>query len=1204
MIDQQELEELLRGVEMVSEPVPERPGRWHWLTARWGVPGAALLGLLLPQAWTSPGSVIAAGDTGLPLAGLRNITRFWGDQYSGTGSTTTSSAMLLERGLVSLVDALGGSPALAQRLWFAIVFAVTAAAVAWLAGAFVQRQAAMFAAGAVAVLNPFHLTTLPNLLPLVCIGAVAMVVGMAARLFHDRPVHPAFGVVIGVWVAELARNPPLLVLFAAVAAGAMLAVLVWGPNRMVAVRCAAWCAGASLFWAVPLGLHFLTGTPGLEVVAETGSNWDWTQRHSGPGNVVSLVASWVWGDPDVLTATARLARPPWSWMRFALPLAVLASLVLTWRRTVTRVVAAAAAVLVVLCTGVNWPFGPLNRFLSGHIPGFWLFRQPMSKFGVLLVVCMALAVGLGVQAVADRWAARDRGSTAMVSGGAALAVVAVAFVHPLLVGTVLPGEREYLPPAEVRVPDSLVQTGRALDEAPGEGSTLVLPLSEYYQRGTVWGYYGVDDVIGRMSTRPALFLLPDGYYEPAGASPALMRLAEDTLVQRDTVAFVGAMEALGARYLAVRTDVTAAYGRNRTFRDGTVVDEAAAAAGLTLVESSEYLRVYEVPTAARFDGATSRWSVGVPDGHDEGDAMAAAAAVAGGSTVVTDHGGDAIRAVAWQPEPGEAEWTADLPAGTYRANAVVRGPLLWSIDGDAGGLTVTLASRASIGGTALLAAEPVAVEPTAPPLGVLVGGRMVPLDDGLFQASSGAVVTVLGAPGDIVDFDGIQVGNCNNRDGLPTAAEAGIEASVIAGGVRLSAARDAACVLVPVVPSDPVDGHRIWHLRAEFRASDAGAARLCLWIPSLLRCAAGTALTPAGTSGTVDLLVDTLGDDMTDAGLVLYADHDGGSAPVDVQWRDVVIEPLSAVGELTLPPLATSAGDVTLDGPTPLRVGDDVGNLVGDFGDDVGDCNDYDDDPVSLRTAALPDEPQPAVALQADRHSACVWAPVTVRAGVRDVTLSFSYRSEAGRSARYAVVDGAGDVTLASGSLPEAAEWTEFDVPVTLPVSDPTQPADRVRVYLYADGAGRGQSAVDATAEYRAVRVAPPVATAVVVAQAVDGASRVHVTETGGDTATITAEGGEVVFVFRQAYADGWQLDGLPSGVSSRHVMVDGWANGWVVSGLEGATADLRVTYRLSGVVSMAVWSIVLVVAAAVATVVAGRWRRRRIAMEGADGDH
>lgn len=1168
---------------------------------RRAVATAALLGALVPQWWMRPGAVVAAGDTGLPLFNMRGITALWGDQFAGTGSTGYPSAMLLERGLVRAVHLLGGSPSTGQRLWFTLVVAVAAASVAWMAAAFVRHPAAVATAGVAAVINPFHLHSLPNMLPLVCLGCMAIAVGACARWWLGRSVSPLVGVVLGVWAAELARNPPLFVLFAAVAGSSVVAVLVACRQRRAVAATIAWFAAASLFWLVPLMLHFLGGTAGLEVVAETGSDWDWTQRHSGPAAVVTFTAAWVWGDADVLTATAHLSQGVWLWLRWALPLLVVASFIVARRRRVVRWLAALWAALVVLSVGVNAPFGPINRLLTDTVPGFWLFRQPASKFGVPLLLCTALVLAIGVDSfLAQQPSPATRRSRPVLL---ALALAALAFCHPLLTGSVIPGDRSYLPSSEVRIPDSLLDAGRMIDEAPGFGATLVLPLSEYYQRGTVWGYYGVDDAISRVSRRPAVFLLPEGYYEPAGAAPELMKVAEAALRVGDRRAFTGAMKALGTSVLAVRLDVTPAYGRNRRFINPAELDAAARTMGLPVIGATETVRVYSVPSAARFSAADAAWSVVAPDGYDPDEARATAAAVTSGSVVLEQQGAPAV---AWVPRPDDTAVEVALPAGSAAAMAVIQAPLIWRVASTEAGVTVRLASSAYVAGTEVFGPDTVPTVSVASPVdasleaaAVIVGDEMLAVrDDTLLQAQGGEELHVLAEPRpEPIDFAAVTATDCKLDDAsVPPVVD-------VAGGVRLAADATHPCVEVVAGLDEPPTNGQVWHLRARFRASDEEAASVCWWLPALGRCAPGTDLRPSGTSGSIDVLTDVRYVDVAGAQLVLSAQHDGSSSSQRtlVTWSEVSIQPLVPLAKPLVLPQPMASWTTVAAGPvTTLEVADSVAAMLGKVRPEVGDCNDYDDQPTELSVVAgaPPDEPGGEaieVTLRANRHSACIWMPINRAVSIGSVELAFRYRSGSDSAARYALVDDVTGETMLTASLPAAHGWTNVEVALELaPVL--SSRSGRARLYLYADGPGPGEPTAFVTTEYTAIRLSPrpPISLVVVAGERPFVDNPTAVTDIGPRRAAIATGSDEVTVVFHQAYAPGWSLSGLPQGASARHVLADGWANGWVVDGLDGRQATIEVSYRWEHFVAAAVWSVVPVVVAGVIVALLLVLRRRR----------
>lgn len=1157
-----------------------------------GVIGAAILGGLLPQWWFRPGTFIAAGDIAPGLRGLSGVTRFWTNEAAGTGSTDYPSAQLLERGLVSAVRWVGGSPELAQRLWITLVLAVCAAAVAWFALALVRRPWAVFAAGAVSVLNPYVLTTAPNPLPMIAVASTALLLGMAFRVFAGRHVPALMAVALAAWSAQLARNPPLLALFAVLALLSLIVLMVEGP-RLPALRLAFAYAAGSLFWVVPFVLHHAYGTPGIHPIAASDPNaFSFLQQHSGPANVVTLVASWVWGNPDLLGDTARLARFPWSLFRWALPASVALSLVFSWRRRTARALAVAIAVLVVLAAGSNPPFRPVYEFFQDLIPYYEMFRQPMAKFGALLVVCFAAAIALGVDDAQRRWEQREVApeddQPLPVLGGLLLA--SVVFVNPLLLGTVIPGERAFLPSARVSLPQSWVEAGAAMDALPGAGATLVLPLSDSFHRGTTWGYYGVDDLVSRVSRRPADQLLPKGYFEPNGAAPALMREAESALANGDRTTLVGAMRALGTSYLAIRTDTTTQWGTNREFRDDNFLVAAATRLGLRKVGSFEYVEVFALPPSDRFGSASREISL-ISDGRsDANEMMAVASASLDANTIIGERGDTGT---AWVPAPGNGGLAVSLPSGNYVSRVVSRGPALWRATARGRNVQLVPADTAEVGGVSMLDDTPLTLKANRTPFAMLVANDpgnqaarlMVPLQGPTnVQLAAGASVSLLTLAPSILDLSDSPVQRCNAADGLPQGAPpvgSGLSAATTTDGVTLTAARSSACVAETVRLPQPVEGHRRWLLSGSFESNQSGAARVCLWSSELEQCLPGSRVQRSDEQGDFRQLIDTTAD-LGELTLVLAADHlvPVGDPATVVSFAGIELSPIQEADDPVTVPAPLGAAPVTkVDGNKPLviGIGNDIGNLLGAMSYQVTDCDAYDDLPAKVTADSLSGEPAPAVRLSADRHSACVAAPLSTEPGVRDIVATFDYQSSSATAARVALVDAVSGEVVASRRLPASTFWTAQQVRWTLP-SPGVAGEESLRLTLYAEGPRLGASAASVTAAYRNVKVTTvnPFAFAVLPVAPSGDVADAEVRGLDGRYVAVTATD-DVIVTFQQAFASGWSLDGLPAGATAEHLTADGWANAWRISGLDGRSVVLRAVYRAEGWVAYAVWSVLLV---------------------------
>ena len=1171
-------------------------------TGHRAVPFAALFGAVLPQLWFRSTSLIAAGESFPSLRGLDGVTRFWGEEVTGAGSTAVPSARLLERGIVEIVDACGGPSWVAQRLWWSLVFAVLAGAVAWMAAGFLRRPSSAFAAALVALLSPFTVVTVPNLQPAIAIGALAFLLGILVRLAQRRHVPAALGVALAVWAAPLARTPGLLFLLVAVGAAGFL-VLLLGDFEWDLIRMIGTILAGSLFWAVPLTLHHLWGTPGIDRVVDMSNDAvRAVQAHGGPLDVISLVASPLLGEARGGAALVRLASSPWWWMRWALPGAALVGGLLTWRRRSTRFVAVAVVLLVGLASGANTPFRPVWSFFRDFSDAYEMFRSPMSKFGTLLVLCIAVLVASGLEECTDRWSRRAETPDDAQPMPALLTLLAIALAvsHPLFSGEVVASAHGTYPSSRIEVPDGWRRAAAAIDALPGDGAVLVLPLPERELRGTDWGYWGVDDLVNRLVDRTALQTLPGARAVPRGASGELMAAAEQALANGDAVALGGAMRALGATHLAIRTDVVPDVGPPQRFRDGAELAAAADRMGLTSAGRFDQVELFEVQGTERFGVATDRIGVLASDPNGTDAATAVAASLLGPDTVIVDEGGRV--GTAWVPTPSQQVLSVGLEPGTYTARAVARGPALWRATTEDRGLSLVPADRAEVDGAGLLDTTPLELRSNRRPFALLVGNdptsgaahTLVPLSDVTdVQLAAGAPLTVLTLAPSTVDFTGGTARRCDTASGAPGDTLPLDDPSSVDGDgdrVTVRAADGPTCVSEAVRPPSPLDGHRRWVLDVSWRTDDHASALWCLWSEALGGCVPGSAGGSDGQrEGDLETIVDAPGD-VGDLQLVLTAVPGDPTVPGAVSFRDVALSPMQAAGAtVTVPsPLGPPPQiDAVAGRNVVIDAGGQLGNLASALNDGVVDCRAGDPGTPELDGELLPEGD--GVRLAADSHAACTSAPITSMPGIREVVLSFEYQTGHDGVAEIRVVDAATGDVVTSQDLRASSFWTPVSMPVRLPPV-PVGVVQDLRVEVLANGPAPGSRARLLDASYRRLTVTPvqPFGFAVLPSDpsgASDPSSESSSGAAGGDTtapatvrtiddrfAALRADG-DVVLSFQQAYDARWSLSGLPKGATAEHVRVAGWANGWVIRGLDGRSAVVQAEFRGEDLVALLVWT-------------------------------
>ena len=127
-----------------------------------------------------------------------------------------------------------------------------------------------------------------------------------------------------------------------------------------------------------------------------------------PPNILTLVANWAWFRPQYLPFAEDLDRPWWIWIRYLLPALVFLAPVVraAARRRLALGMLGLVLIFVVLAKGLRPPLSGFNLLLYLHVPGFWLFREPMSKLGQLLVCFFGVLLAVFVEGVLHRSAGR------------------------------------------------------------------------------------------------------------------------------------------------------------------------------------------------------------------------------------------------------------------------------------------------------------------------------------------------------------------------------------------------------------------------------------------------------------------------------------------------------------------------------------------------------------------------------------------------------------------------------------------------------------------------------------------------------------------------------------------------------------------------------------------------------------------------------
>jgi arabinofuranan 3-O-arabinosyltransferase len=1116
-----------------------------------------LIALVTAQAWFKPGTVIAAGDYAPPFAPGDQYRSHWNHFTDGAGSPSFEIVSLPYYETLQAFAALGFDPEVAQRIWLSGLFAGCAAAVVFFAFGIRWSPLAAGTAGLLAAFNAFWLTSLPSPIPaaaLVLAGVLGGLLVRAALGSGQRSVVIFALVTMG--LAYVFRNPPHVVLVMAwLALSLVLACSMGGWVALrrgsgFLLRAAPLVALLNAWWIVPVVSTIVEPSFSVRFAAADVASLEWVHQRASLANALSLNVFWAWGFPEYFPYAARLDGNPFTVLKYSLP--ALAVLGLVFARGVERrpagVLAAFGGLVILVAKGLHPPLSEVNRSLYEHLPGFWLFREP-SKTLLLLAFIFALLGGLAVARLVR--SVRRPASAGIVA--AALCAGAIAYVHPLITGEVIPDERGNLPPAHVRVPEAWQRAAALLNAQGDEGKAVVLPNYPFYQVSTEWGYHGAP-FERELIRRPVLELQPGGYFQPPDAVARILGEIQGDLIHGKELAALRKLNTLGVEYVLLRRDLDSRVLGHSLSDPRILARTLNRAPGLNLLASFGVVEIYHLDqepseitsaTPVVFGGAQSL----VPTALEglPGDAALVTTNGAtedrfpsqGGQIRLTQIGNGLVRQVKVRVEGDElVAHTSDALsvalAGHPLPGSIVeelrfpgaRDPFLLTLGGRVLAIQVRPKTWLDLGNFSILRSQPVQLWPLE---------RAVSLD---------------------LETAG-QVGDCRHEDER-SAAEVGITASVLrvqgAPVLRLAARDHAACVSFPV---SPYRATRRYRVTFDYRTVEGNPPRACIWQEGAERCAPVPDLESSQDWRRFEA---TVAPESQTTGLRLFFYADGGGEVRTVtDYRHASVEiyrpgskqrltETNAEGTtVTLPP-----GDLSLD--VQRSTAEQTIDL--DAAGRVGDCRREDERSaaeVGITASVLRVQGAPVLRLAARDHAACVSFPVLPFQETRHYRVGFEYRNVEGNRARVCIWQEGAERCAPTPLLESSSDWRRFETTVA-----PESQTTGLRLFFYADANGERT-----TTEYRDVALTPvdPVGLmAIPVAGELPevGYERIH---PGQFRVRVTNATEPFLLAAAETYASGWRLEIENREASeAKHVMVNGYANGWLIPWK--GSYDLTISYQ------------------------------------------
>ncbi len=383
-----------------------------------------------------------------PVVGTAWLGRLfapWSWSGSDLGGPAADETSLPFAAVYWLVHALGGSPALAERIWYTALF-VGAAAACYLLLRTLRVGPPGSTLGALAYVFNAHVVTVGT--NPVYLAAMVLLAGLPAVVLTTASGRWALrrGVLVlgasAPLLGYVSLNPPLVVMIGALLASMPL-LAGWLDGRAAARRAirtlalgAPFLVLASSYWLVPTVLQLK-----IEATSTLANplSWTWTEGRATLANGFWLNNSWGWKYAAYYPYAGVYDKFPLLILKFLLPIMAFGFLALarfpraigvTARRARLGVAASATALfLVLLSTGTRLPGAPVFDLLY-KMPLGWLLREP-GRFLLLGGLAYSVLLALTTESASEKVSSTEpstvwRWRSALQRPGLRLAAVSAA----------------------------------------------------------------------------------------------------------------------------------------------------------------------------------------------------------------------------------------------------------------------------------------------------------------------------------------------------------------------------------------------------------------------------------------------------------------------------------------------------------------------------------------------------------------------------------------------------------------------------------------------------------------------------------------------------------------------------------------------------------------------------------------------------------
>lgn len=547
--------------------------------------GIALLFVagLIPLLWLRPGYIVGNGDN-FPVflnseTAISKATDMWSPDYLGYASPNPSYLLL---NYVSVFFGYLGLDVGSIQILIQILLYMGAGFSMYFFSRTVypNHKIAPFFASFFYMFNFFVLDSRFNLgfawsytfLPLVLALFVRII--NATYISDKKSANTGiicFALVSVVALSVASINPANVALF-------LFALLVFGfyylikyrkcalPLILTIIKIAAVTVLLNIWWIYPMLNTFIFSPVALNSQVSVAS-WSWTHSRSSFLNLFWLNGTWGWFKEYVPFIDFYFNPIVQVLMFVPILFAGSALLFKSNKQRFNAYIMAAILVFLFLAKGIHEPFGQLNLALYEYVPLMSMFREPASKFTLLIIPFLALLFGYTTEGIANvklnikpetlksryylRLFTRDWNRVAKVIILLFLSITLIFSSLPIF-GKVVPfvADSSY-----IQIPQYWFNAASWINHQPGDWKVLLTPLDDYYQMNYTWGYYGSDQLLERFFDKPIVSTASLNGYLDNGVTSAVLAQVRSSEKFNRTNEFKSLLDLLSIKYIVQRNDV-------------------------------------------------------------------------------------------------------------------------------------------------------------------------------------------------------------------------------------------------------------------------------------------------------------------------------------------------------------------------------------------------------------------------------------------------------------------------------------------------------------------------------------------------------------------------------------------------------------------------------------------------------------------------